>query len=229
MIRIKLLISIFLSCTFLGFFHNAMGQHHYKTTLFRAAPGMLLSLLDFLKNSPDEIYLMRHSQGDHWDLMLIEPVRDYGNYFSETINFSSFGSELHEMVAYKEELFVSGPDLELFESKYKNNEFYHIEMFVALPGKQSELLKEREMENEYLKYIGRPQNLIFTKDFGSKWDVYTIGFYENIQEFAGSENIPEDKEEAAAKKAGFEAADRIGTYLRTLISLHHDTLAVKVE
>ena len=33
----------------------------------------------------------------------------------------------------------------------------------------------------------------------------------------------------AAKAAGFEGAKAIGPYLRTLISQHHDTLAVAIK
>jgi len=36
----------------------------------------------------------------------------------------------------------------------------NIQTFIALPGKQADLYKEREMENAYLKHLGRPENLI---------------------------------------------------------------------
>ena len=81
------------------------------------------------------------------------------------------------------------------------------------------------MENSYLKFLGLPQNLIFVHDHGAAWDIFTIGFYRNLKQFAESADIPYEREEEAALAAGFEAANRIGTYLRTLISEHHDTLA----
>src|SRR6476646_12092072 len=54
----------------------------YKVTLVQAAPGRLLDLIDLykaraaeFKQAGDEAPLwMRHSQGDHWDLMVIFPV-----------------------------------------------------------------------------------------------------------------------------------------------------------
>ncbi|MCP4459061.1 MAG: hypothetical protein GY816_13715 [Cytophagales bacterium] len=49
-----------------------------------------------------------------------------------------------------------------------------------------------------------------------------------MHDFAGSEMSFED-EGAAAKKAGFEGVNFIGSYLRSLIAGHHDTLAWKVE
>jgi len=102
-------------------------------------------------------------------------------------------------------------------------------VFDALAGKQSELFREREMENAYLKALKRPENLIFVRDQGAAWDLFTIGTYRDLKHFAESAGILEADQEAAAKAAGFEAANRIGPYLRTLISSHHDTLAVSVK
>jgi hypothetical protein len=102
-------------------------------------------------------------------------------------------------------------------------------MFQALAGRQSDLRKEREMENAYLKALGRPANLVFVRDSGAGWDLFTIGFYRDIKHYAESADIPEAAQEAAAKAAGFEDAKHIGPYLRTLISSHHDTLAVAIK
>jgi len=38
-----------------------------------------------------------------------------------------------------------------------------------------------------------------------------------------------EDQEMAARAAGFEGADRIGSYLRSLILYHHDTLAVAIR
>ena len=115
------------------------------------------------------------------------------------------------------------------QKAFASSAFFHVEMFDALAGKQDELFKEREMENAYLKALKRPENLIFVRDQGASWDLFTIGPYRDLKHFAESAGIPETDQEAAAKVAGFEAANRIGPYLRTLISLHHDTLAVSVK
>ena len=42
-------------------------------------------------------------------------------------------------------------------------------------------------------------------------------------------DIPAAKQEEAARAAGFDGAKAIGPYLRTLIGLHHDTLAVAIK
>jgi hypothetical protein len=77
--------------------------------------------------------------------------------------------------------------------------------------------------------LGRPQNLIFVRDQGAAWDVFTIGFYRDLKHYAQSADIPQADQESAARAAGFESASRIGPYLRALISSHHDTLAVGVK
>ncbi len=47
--------------------------------------------------------------------------------------------------------------------------------------------------------------------------------------YAESADISEAAQDAAARAAGFESESRIGPFLRTLISSHHDTLAVAIK
>ena len=54
---------------------------------------------------------------------------------------------------------------------------------IALPGEADGLLSEREMENDYLRRIGRPQNLIFTKTLGGSWDSFTLGLYRDLKHY----------------------------------------------
>ena len=61
----------------------------YKTTLVQAAPGRLLDLIELHKallteyrNAGDEQpMMMRHSQGDRWDLLLLIPMKSYADYY----------------------------------------------------------------------------------------------------------------------------------------------------
>ena len=93
---------------------------------------------------------------------------------------------------------------------------------------QLKLLEEREMENDYLINIDRKPNLIFTRLFGPRWDQFTIGGYQDMHDFAGPP-VSLEEEDKAAKDAGFEGVNYIGSYLRSLISNHNDTLAKKVS
>ena len=219
----------------------------YKTLLLRAAPGKLLNLIELYKNRMDlyeaagdeKPFMMRHSQGDQWDLLLLFPIKNYHDYYSpgriESRKMAAqripadFERKFNEYVAWHEEMFVFGASLKEVKKAFAGMRFFHVEMFIALPGKHDELYKQRQMENSYLERLGRPQNLIFTHDQGAAWDIFTIGCYRDLKHFAESADISEEKEEEAARHAGFEAANRIGTYLRTLIHQHHDTLAVAVN
>lgn len=221
----------------------------YKVTLIRAAPGHLLDVIDAYRDrvpvydaaGEQRPVMIRHSQGDHWDLMVIEPVQSLPAYYAsdrvarrvsagEAVGASphEFDARLQQIISWKEETFFSGVPVQEFRRLFDAANYFHVEMFVALPGKGQELHEERVMENEYLRRIGRPQNLIFAKALGGSWDSFTLGFYRDIKHFAESADTPADLQQEAAVAAGFEGADKIGTYLRELISRHNDTLAGKV-
>ena len=205
----------------------------YHVMLMRAAPGRLLDLMDHLKVQAEtrraagrgSSFLMRHSQGDQWDLMLLDLVPDGVVSLPEQ---RAFEPRLDSLIAWREDLWVRGPDPDAVDAKLSGAGYFHVEMFVALPGKRAELLAQRKMENAFLQEIDRPLNLIFVRAGGAAWDMFTLGAYRDLKHFAESADIPEDVQERAAVAAGFEAANRIGTYLRSLMAYHHDTLATAV-
>ena len=217
----------------------------YKVTLLRAKPGVLLELIDVIKSDAEKYenykvgkpYILRHSQGDHWDLMVINTIGSIGEYFSDDAvanrSASSFmekkyGDDFFDLVSHQEEAIVAGPEASEFQQALEDFNLFHIEIFTALAGKQKELLKQREMENVfYSKFDHRP-NFIFTRVFGPSWDIFTIGWYNDLHDFAGPP-ISFETEDQAAKDAGFEGVNYIGSYLRSLILRHHDTLAWKVK
>ena len=192
-------------------------------------------LTEYRNAGDDQPLMMRHSQGDHWDLLLLLPMKSYADYYlpervaKRKQSLKESQDKLEALIAWQEGVFVYGPPLAELQKAFAPSAFFHVEMFDALAGKQSELFKEREMENAYLKALKRPENLIFVRDQGASWDLFTIGPYRDLKHFAESAGIPEADQEAAAKAAGFEAANRIGPYLRTLIGSHHDTLAISVK
>lgn len=217
----------------------------YKVSLLRAKPGALLELIDliqqdisnyesYLENKP---YLLRHSQGDHWDLMLIYPIDAMENYFSsdqsgsrsESITLEkSYGDTFFDKVSFQEEAIVNGPSVNAFIDALENYQLFHIEIFTALAGKQNDLLDQRLAENQFYAGIEHRPNFIFTRVFGPSWDSFTIGYYKDLHDFAGPD-VPFEKEDKAAKEAGFDGVNYIGSYLRSLIAEHHDTLAWKVN
>ena len=217
----------------------------YKVSLLRAKPGSLLELIDVLKkdmelyenNQKAKPYLLRHSQGDQWDLMLIFPIPSLDVYFSMNQSASTmnrnwlekpYGDPFYDLVSFQEEAVVKGTEADAFAKSLEEYNLFHIEIFTSLVEKQNELLEQRKAENVFYAEIAHRPNYIFTRVFGPSWDSFTIGGYVDMHDFAGPD-VPFEDENAAAKKAGFEGVNFIGSYLRSLISGHHDTLAWKVK
>lgn len=221
----------------------------YRAVFVRAAPGRLLDLIDHLKRRLDvnrslgepEPLLARHSQGDHWDLLLLEPVGSLPAFYAPDrrarldraasdagMTTEEWSRRADPMVAWREELFVAGPPLTEFQGRARETGFYHLEVFLALAGKRDSLLNQRLMENEYLAAIGRPQNLIFTRQAGAAWDLLTLGLYRDLQDYAEPTRATSEEQRAAAVAAGFESENHIGSYLRQFLAGHHDTLLSRV-
>jgi len=224
----------------------AANQYLYKTTLVQAAPGRLLELIDLYKSraaayqaAGDELPMwMRHSQGDHWDLLILFPIGSYSDYYQpERVakrkkvaeSLAASADKFKADIAWEEDVFVYGPPLADLRGAFANGAYFHVEMFVALPGRFADLYHEREMENAYAHALSEPLNFIFTRDQGAAWDLFTIGVFRDLKHYAQSADVPAKDQEAAAKAAGFESPGQIGAYLRRFISTHHDTLAVAVK
>jgi hypothetical protein len=222
----------------------------YKATFVRAAPGKILELIDLYKSrlpvieaSGDERPLWwRHMEGDQWDLMLLTPMGSYTEYYARDrvarrekaaaashLSQKEFLSRLEARTSSREDVFVMGPPLETVKKEFNGAGFYHIEMFVALPGKQADLYKEREMENVYQVGIGRPATMTFVRDQGAVWDMFSLGCYRDLQHWAGMNDVPKEKKEEAARRAGFAGANAIGPTMRTLIDWHRDTIGGAIK
>jgi hypothetical protein len=220
-------------------------KYLYRATLLQAAPGRLLELIEFCKtkvgldakDGDQPALWMRHSQGDHWDLLLLFPMESYAAYYNQKRIEQRYVADVVAralttntvLVAWQEDIFVYGPPLEELKAAFAKGSFYHVEMMQALPGQLRTLQHERGWENTYAKELKRPENFIFVRDQGAAWDIFTIGVYRDLKHYAESVDIPVKLQEEAAKKAGFESASAIGPYLRTLIRSHHDTLAVAIK
>src|SRR5437763_2107312 len=216
----------------------------YKASLIQAAPGKLLELIDLEKKMMVEAQKsagdaapmwMRHSQGDRWDLLILYPVGSYREYYRpergakrEKLHQES-REALQRDIAWQEDVFVTGQPPEAVHKSCDGAGFFHVEMFQALPGKHQELFKQRAMENAYSRALKLPENLIFVRDQGAAWDLFTIGCYRNLKHYAEGSDLDPAETQAAAKAAGFDSPAAIGPYLRTLIALHRDTLAVAIK
>ena len=222
----------------------------YKTTFVRAAPGRLLDLIALYKNrvaveeaaGDERPFWWRHTQGDQWDLMLLFPMGSYSEYYAKErlaqrrkaeaaapLPAAEFKRQLDACSAWREDLFVLGPPLETVKKAFEGTAYYHVEICVALPGRQEELYKERVMENVYQTALGRPEYMIFVRDQGATWDLFTLAGFRDLMHWASSGEATREEREAAARKAGFSDPDAIGPYLRTLIQMHRDTMGVAIK
>jgi hypothetical protein len=222
----------------------------YKTTFIRAAQGKLLDLIALYKERLAVIdksgdvrpFWWRHTQGDHWDLMLLTPMGSYTDYYAKGrvakrrkaadasgLPEEAFARKLDACASWKEDVYVLGPPLEFVKQAFEGTAYYHIEIFVSLPGKQEELFKERERENVYAVGTKRPYNMIFVRESGASWDIYTLGCYRDLKHWAVGEEVTKEERAAAVKKAGFNSSEEIGPYMRTLIDFHRDTMGVAIK
>ena len=141
---------------------SADAGYLYKAMFVRAAPGKLLDLIALYKErmpvydaSGDlRPFWMRHSQGDQWDLMFLFPLDHYSEYFKAErvtkrkqaaeksgLPQEQFAKKFYEMAAWHEEVFVDGPALAEVQKSFSGAGFYHVEIFISLPGKQADLYK----------------------------------------------------------------------------------------
>lgn len=224
------------------------GDYLYHFMTIRADRGKLEPLLDWIAETKasgffEEAgqpppYLMRHSQGDQWDLMAVVPMGSWTEFHAEDKTARRQAAQQkyaealapgYALIAFSEDHFAYGPSPEEFAREFAENAFFHVEMFHAAPGKAAELAEQRRMENAYLAATGQTTNMIFCRAAGSDVDVFTIGFHESMKAFAADAPASDEEKEQAAKDAGFKDRADLSFYLRSLISGHHDTLAVKVE
>lgn len=242
--------AVFLALLVLGItsqvFAQTEGDYLYKVTLLRAAPGHFNELMTTLESSFDKAvesgdeapFWMRHSQGDHWDFMVIYPMDSWQSYFAadrvakratawNEEDGIAITRDLEQHLSYSEDWYSFSVDLTEMTSRFDQMGLFHIEMFAGLPGQREELLEQRRMENRYYAHLDRQQNIIFTRAGGSNWDAMTIGTYTSLAAFAAGGTLHSAQEqEEAARVAGFSGTEQIGPYLRSLLSYHNDTMAV---
>lgn len=208
----------------------AASANDYLVTQVRAAPGNLPKLLDLFEQTnwggfPNgRPIIMRHSQGNHWDIMMLGADTACG---SESCK--KFAQSLDNLVdfqlSFTAHSTLSWDDVKKLDS---NSGLYHIEMFQAGAGKHDALMRQRIIENNYIERIGGHANAIFTVNLGSDFDIFTIGFYESLQAYAEPDPATPAEKEVAAKAAGFKNRADVSFLLRELIVGHQDTLAIKV-
>ena len=251
-LRSLLTLALFIGASFSALAHDQNyeleGDYLYKFTTLRAETGSFEDVLNWIsdikasdyfeKSGVHSPFVMRHSQGDKWDLMMVLPMESWEVYYAADTSKKRKGAEADfikkfkggfDKIAFEEDVFAYGPDLKSFTTAYNDNGLYHIEMFHAAAGKTAELYKQRQMENEYLSATGQVANMIFRRAGGSDVDVFTIGFHKDFKSFAADAPASPEQKEQAAKDAGFKDRADLSFYQRSLLNSHHDTFATKVD
>ena len=203
---------------------QANADNQYQVSLLRAAPGHMPELIDLVKARKVQLkgnmLIMRHSQGDHWDLMLMSPSSEE---LTKPTSYQSKADFQHDFMVSSER------DWNSLQKLSSGANMFHIEMFQAAMGQYENLLEQRKMENNYLVATQRSANIIFETVFGSDVDLFTLGIYTDMPAFAAEPELTNETFEKAAKVAGFESRSDIGFYLRRFLVAHQDTLATQID
>ena len=240
----RYLAAAFLLFTAVASYAAPAENYLYRASMVQAAPGKVVELIGLYQQQLPKLVAggdaaplwMRHSQGDRWDLLILYPMGSYADYYSgermaRRAKAMAADLDLHILqdIAWQEDLFVYGPSLEQVRAAFAPAGLFHIEIMRALPGKQAEVYRERQMESAYQKALGRPELMIFVRDQGAAWDLFSIDVYRDLKHYAESVDIPREKQVAAAHAAGYDTPDDIGPYYRSVIATHHDTLATAIK
>jgi len=211
----------------------------YRVELVRAAPGAYADVMALYETHFDALEAagearplwMRHSQGDQWDFLVLHTMGSWTDWYepervaARRVAEQTFRLRHHEIVSWTEDTFMWGPSEDVLFQRAEGAGLFHVEMFEALAGRFDELVEQRQMENAYYAGMDHPGNLVFVRDSGGAWDVMTLGFYRDLPHFAESATWPFDRDDAAARAAGFDGVMAIAPYLRSLLLTHRDTLA----
>lgn len=222
----------------------------YRFVTIQAAPGRLADLLALyrsrlpvIESSGDETpVVVRHSQGDRWDLLVIYPIGSFTSYYSPErvtkrdaaakdsgVTNSAFQDQLAQLTEWHEDVFVWGPPVAELRSYVAGTTVAHLEMMQAMAGQHEALTRERYMESDFNTYRGRPRMLVFTHEQGAAWDVVTLDVWKDWRQYGELQMVAPEVSEAAARKAGFANADAVTATMRRLINSHHDTLGTFVS
>lgn len=219
-----------------GIFTAAPGASadEYHVSQYRAAPGEFPALLELISNTnwaafgTERPFVMRHSQGNHWDLMLLDKATSCMSEHCASA-MKMFNHSVSELVDFELNFIAtSDKSWDELQTIADGKNLYHIEMFQAGAGKHESLMRQRIIENDFIERIGQEPNVIFDVQFGSDFDIFTIGFYKDLQTYAKPANVTPEQSEAAAIAAGFKNRADVSFLLRELIVGHQDTLAVRV-
>lgn len=213
----------------------AGGQEIYHVTVSRAAPGKLNDLISAYRSMNDpsaqNMMLFRHRQGDSWDLVAITPQGPRAVVEpTAPPAVQAFTAQFQMARAWHGDSFFAGPPLAEFQrsltparANQMPQALYIVSMYQALPGRRADLGKLLQR----LSSAGAIPNsaVALSHVEGAPWDFILLQRYDTWQQFVDDEQRGEE----LAKKAGFASAQAQSDELRSLMSMHADTLTTRIK
>ena len=101
------------------------GHYLYRIDLLRATPGKLEQLINevktFQKDANQWPYILRHSQGDQWDLMLLWPLESYKNLHAEGLyaKLSNLSRSIDGMLSFQQNTYTHTTSNCAFQREFK--------------------------------------------------------------------------------------------------------------
>ncbi|HZU23122.1 MAG TPA: hypothetical protein VE998_09850, partial [Terriglobales bacterium] len=120
------------------------GNYLYRVSLVQAAPGKLTELIELYKSKfaasasvgdPAPLWV-RHSQGDRWDLMILQPMGSYAEFYAPDRTTRRMRTEqalagkIRDDITWHEDLYCTGPAIADLRNAFAGG-FFHVEMFIA--------------------------------------------------------------------------------------------------
>lgn len=214
----------------------------YRVTMLRAAPGEWYDLKAAIEGQgeagvPDAEgrlvpYRIRHSQGDQWDFMLIQPVESWERYFSQAnlLLETEFRRAIEKHADFELDWFVSGPSHSDASALFARAGLYHLEIYQARAGMKGALADSRARENAIFADLGALQNTIWQGQFGADHDVMTIGFHKSWASYAEHNATGSDADwDRLSREHGYEGGGDLAPQLRSFLTGHADTFAVPMK
>lgn len=212
----------------------------YRITMIRAAPGEWKEMRAIIESLGEQgamgedlctiPYRIRHSQGDQWDFMLLQPYDTLENYFAQGCDKQEWRAAIAAHADFESDWFADGPSHELMKTRAAETGLFHLEMFKARAGMKDELLDSRIRENAIFADIGARENFIWAGNLGSDYDVMTIGMHDSWATYAEHNSAGSDEEwETLSRKHGYDGPGDLAPQLRGFLTSHNDGFAVPMK
>ncbi|WP_265561806.1 hypothetical protein [Sphingomicrobium arenosum] len=212
----------------------------YRITMIRAAPGQWYEAKAIIEGLGEQgttaadgcaiPFRLRHNQGAQWDFMLLQPVGSYADYFAKSCEASEWCTALEAHADHESDWFARGPAVAEMKARVSASGLYLLEMFKARAEMKPELYDSRARENAIFQEFDMATNTLWYGEMGADFDVMTIGTFANWPAFGAHMSTGTAEEwDARARTHGYDGSGDMSPQLRSFLTGHEDTFAVKMK